>query len=160
MLLSVPGKVVNRVILLTGFHEDRFCTDQIATLRIIVEQSMGWDSSLYINVVDYEKAFDRLDRDTLWKLLQHYGILDKLISLIRNIYEDTACRVIHAGQFTASFMVKRGVRQGCLLSPRMSSVAILIPARHRLDHEKTYRKQKKGDRLDTLDPAGGPGLCA
>ena len=48
---------------------DGSCTDQIATLRIIVEQSMEWDSSLYINIVDYEKAFDSLDRDTLGKLL-------------------------------------------------------------------------------------------
>ena len=79
MLLSVPGKVLNRVIfdrLKTGvdaklrdhqaaFRKDRSCTAQIATPRIIVEQSMEWDSSLYINFVDYEKAFDSLDRDTL-----------------------------------------------------------------------------------------------
>ncbi|KAK2179617.1 hypothetical protein NP493_480g03044 [Ridgeia piscesae] len=125
MLLSVPGKVLNRVILdrlktvvdaklrdhQAGFRKDRSCTDQIATLRIIVEQSMEWESSLYINFVDYEKAFDSLDRDTLWKLLQHYGIPNKLISLIRNSYEDMACRVIHAGQLTDPFMVKTGVRQ-------------------------------------------------
>ena len=91
MLLSVPGKVVNRVILdrlkigvdaklrdhQAGFHKDKLCIDQITTLRIIVEQSMEWDSSLYINVVDYLKAFDRLDRDTLCKLLQLIGIPDK-----------------------------------------------------------------------------------
>ena len=138
MLLSVPGKVLNRVILdrlktgvdaklrdhQAGFRKDRSCIDQITTLRIIVEQSMEWDSSLYINSVDYEKAFDSLDRDTLWKLLQHYGIPNKLISLIRNSYEDMACRVIHAGQLTDSFMVKTGVRQGCLLSPFFFLLAI------------------------------------
>ena len=85
---------------------------------------MEWDSSLYINFVDYEKAFDSLDRDTLWKLLQHYGIPDKLISLIGNSYEDMACRVIHAGQLTDSFMVKTGVRQGCFLSPFLFLLAI------------------------------------
>ena len=85
---------------------------------------MEWDSSLYINFVDYEKAFDSLDRDTLWKLLQHYGIPEKFISLIRSSYEDMACRVIHAGQLTDSFMVKTGVRQGCLLSPFLFLLAI------------------------------------
>ena len=138
MLLSVHGKVLNRVILdrlktgvdaklrdhQAGFRKDRSCTDQIATLRIIVEQSMEWDSSLYINFVDYEKAFDSLDRDTLWKLLQHYGIPNELISFIRNSYEDTACSVIHAGQLTDSFMVNTGVRQGCLLSPFLYLLAI------------------------------------
>ena len=78
-LLSVPGKVLNRVILdrlktgvnakfrdqQAGFRENRSCTNQIATLRIIVDQSMEWDSSLYINVVDYEKAFDSIDTDLL-----------------------------------------------------------------------------------------------
>ena len=83
MLLSVPGKVLNKVILdrlktvvdarhrnhQVRFRKERSCTDQIATLRIIVEQSIEWDSSLCINFVDYEKAFDSLDRETLWKLL-------------------------------------------------------------------------------------------
>ncbi|CAH8612386.1 unnamed protein product [Schistosoma rodhaini] len=86
-LLSIPGKV-NRVLLnrmkdsvdaqlrdqQAGFRKDRSCTDQIATLRIIVEQSIEWNSSLYINFIDYEKAFDSVDRTTLWKLLRHYGV--------------------------------------------------------------------------------------
>ncbi|VDO60396.1 unnamed protein product [Schistosoma margrebowiei] len=57
-----------------GFRKDRSCTDQTATLRIIVEQSIEWNSSLYINFIDYEKAFDSVDRTTLWKLLRYYGV--------------------------------------------------------------------------------------
>ncbi|VDP40803.1 unnamed protein product [Schistosoma margrebowiei] len=78
-LLSIPGKVLNRVLLnrmkdvvdaqlrdqQAGFRKDRSCTDQIATLQIIVEQSVEWNSSLYINFIDYEKAFDSVDRRTL-----------------------------------------------------------------------------------------------
>ena len=77
--MSVPGKVLNIIILewvngevdqtlheeQAGFRQDRSCTDQIATLRIIVEQSVEWNTSLYVNFVDYEKAFDNLDRETL-----------------------------------------------------------------------------------------------
>ena len=44
-----------------GFRQDRSCTDQIATLRIIVEQSIEWNSSIYINFVDYDKTFDNVD---------------------------------------------------------------------------------------------------
>jgi len=48
-----------------GFRSNRSCLYQIATLRIIVEQSLEWNSPLYINFVDYEKAFDSINRDTL-----------------------------------------------------------------------------------------------
>ena len=72
-LLSVPGKVLNRIILermkgkvdlafreqQAGLRQDISCTDQIATLRIIEKQPIEWNSSLYVNFVDYEKAFDR-----------------------------------------------------------------------------------------------------
>jgi hypothetical protein len=39
-----------------GFRKDRLCTDQIATLCIILEQSQELNSSLYINFLDYEKS--------------------------------------------------------------------------------------------------------
>ncbi|VDP29199.1 unnamed protein product [Schistosoma margrebowiei] len=48
-----------------GFHKDLSCTDQILTLRIIVEQSVKWNSLLYINFIDYEKALDSVNKRTL-----------------------------------------------------------------------------------------------
>ena len=82
-----------------------------------MEQSIEWNSSLYINFVDYEKAFDSVDRETLWKVLRHYGVPKKLVNMIKNFYEGMSCRVIHEGQLTKNFEVRPGVRQGCLLSP-------------------------------------------
>nr|KAG5689440.1 hypothetical protein BaRGS_012262 [Batillaria attramentaria] len=83
----------------------------------IVEQSLEWNSPLYLNFIDYEKAFDSVDREALWKLLRHYGVPGKIISLIQCTYQDMSCRISHAGQLSESFEVKTGVRQGCLLSP-------------------------------------------
>ena len=68
-LLDVSGKVFNRALLnrmkdevdtkfkdqQAGFRKDRSCVDQIATLRIIIEQSCKWNSPLYINFFDFEK---------------------------------------------------------------------------------------------------------
>ena len=45
-----------------GFQKERSCTDHIATLRIIVEQSLEWNSPVFMTFVDYEKAFDSIDR--------------------------------------------------------------------------------------------------
>ena len=124
MLLSTPGKVLNRVLLermkeavdpklqdqQAGYRWNRSCADQIARLCIILEQSLEWNSPLYINFIDYEKAFDNADRETMWKLLRHYGVPEKIISLIRCTFQDMSCRIAHAGQLSESFEVKTGVR--------------------------------------------------
>ena len=137
-LLSIPSKVFNRVLLnrlkdavdphlrdqQAGFRKGRSCTDQIATLRIIVEQSLEWKSPLYANFIDYEKAFDSVDRETLWKLLRHYGIPEKITRIIKESYRDMTCRVVHGQQLTDAFQVKTGVRQGCLLSPFLFLLSI------------------------------------
>ena len=61
--------------------------DQIATLRIILEQSIEWQSFSYINFIDFKKAFDRISREVLWRLLRHYGMPDKVITIIEALYE-------------------------------------------------------------------------
>ena len=83
----------------------------------------------------------------------HYGIPEKFIYLTRNSYEDMAYRVVHEGQVTDSFMVKTGVRQGCLLSPFLFLLAIDWIMK------KTTTKLKKWDPVDTMEPVGGLGLC-
>ena len=53
----------------------------------------------------------------MWKVLRHYGITEKIISLIRCTYQDMNYRTAHAAELSESFEVKTRVRQGCLLSP-------------------------------------------
>jgi len=52
-----------------GFRKDRLCIDQIATLRIIVEQAIEWSYPCTTLFVDFENVFDSLDRDAMWKIL-------------------------------------------------------------------------------------------
>ncbi|VDP56713.1 unnamed protein product [Schistosoma mattheei] len=96
------------------FSKNRSCTDQITTLCIVVEQSIEWNSSLYINSIDYEKAFDSVDRKTLWKL--YYRVPEKIVNIIRNSYDGLQCKVVHGGQLTDALQMRTGVRKGCLLS--------------------------------------------
>ena len=107
-----------------GFRRGRPCTDQTATLRIILEQSCEWNSPLYVNFIDYEKAFDNLDRQSLWKLLRHYGVPEKITSIIKNSYSGMTCRVVYGRQLTDAFQVNTGVRQGCQLSHSLFLLAI------------------------------------
>lgn len=138
MLLSIPSKVFCRIILdriqtalddqlrkeQAGFRKDKSCTDHIATLRIIIEQCVEWQTPLYVNFVDFEKAFDSLDREVLWKLLGHYGLQSKIINIIKNMYQDFSGRVICKGKLSDAYSITTGVRQGCLLSPLIFLIAI------------------------------------
>ncbi|VDP64384.1 unnamed protein product [Schistosoma curassoni] len=86
---------------------------------------IGWetDGSWIINASPYSfhKAFDGVDRTTLWKLLRHYGVPEKVANIIRNSYDVLNS---NGGQLTDSFEVKTGVRQGCLLSPFLFPLVI------------------------------------
>ena len=138
MLLSIPGKLFNRILLermktevdrllregQASFRKERSCTDHIATLRMITEQSLEWNSPLYITFIDFEKAFDSIDRTAFWKLLAHYGIPEEIIRLIRTTYEPSTCQVVHNGSLTEPFSILSGVRQGCLLSPFLFLLAV------------------------------------
>lgn len=138
MLLSVPSKIMTRIILdrlksaideklrteQAGFRQDKSCTDHIATLRIIIEQAIEWQTPLYVTFVDFERAFDSIDREVIWKLMTHYGIPPKFINLIKELYKDSSCRIIHNGRLTESISVQTGVRQGCLLSPMLFLIVI------------------------------------
>ena len=100
-----------------GFRSDRSCTDHIATLRIIIEQSIEWDSSLYMYFVDFVNAFDSVDRENSSKLLQHHGIPKKILKLVRSACEPSTRQVIHDNKLTELFNVLTGVKEGCPLSP-------------------------------------------
>ncbi|VDP29863.1 unnamed protein product [Schistosoma mattheei] len=65
-----------------GFRNNRSGTDQIATLRIIVEQSVVCNSSLYITFLDYE-VLDIVVRIASWERLRHYGV-PEIVKFKRN----------------------------------------------------------------------------
>lgn len=164
-LLSIPGKVFNRILLnrvkdavdphlrdqQAGFRKERSCTDQIATLRIILEQSLEWNSPLYVNFIDYEKAFDSVDRQILWRLTRHYGVPEKITNIIRKSYEGMTCRIVHGGQLTDTLEVRTGVRQGCLLSPFLFLLAIDWIMKTSTDQKRNGIQWTLWKQLDDLD---------
>jgi len=130
-LLAVISKIFNKIILeriknslemgllkeQAGFHHNRSCIDLINTLRVIIEQSVEFQSPLCMLFVDYQRAFDSLNRPWIWDELKVRGIASKFINIIKEGYEDFSCRVLHEGQLSDSIKTTSGVRQGCLLSP-------------------------------------------
>ena len=89
----------------------------MSTLQIILEQSAEWNSSIYISFIDCEKTFDRVDRETIWTLLRHYGVPLIMVNIIKSSYQGFNCRVIPGGKLTEPIETTTGVNQACLLSP-------------------------------------------
>ena len=81
-----------------------------------MEQRNEWNAAVYANFIDFAKAFDSIHRLVMWKIMAHYGIPDKIISIINMLYHDFQARVIFGTNLTDSFPLKTGVRQGRLLS--------------------------------------------
>ena len=65
-----------------GSGRERGCTDQIFALRNITEQCTEWQRQLHINIVEFEKAFDRIHTDSLWRILRAYGIPLSIVQII------------------------------------------------------------------------------
>jgi len=130
-LLVVTSKIFNKIILerikdvlesglrkvQAGFRHNKSCIDQINTLRIIIENSLEFRSPLYMLFIDYQRAFDSLNRAWIWEELKVGGLPSKFVTIIKEGYEDICCREQHEGQLSDPIKTSSGVRQGCLLSP-------------------------------------------
>ena len=69
-----------------GFPPGRSTRDQIFTLKEIFEKSWQFGKDLFARFVDLEKAYDRVPRDKLWKVLQEYGVDGQLLRAIKSFY--------------------------------------------------------------------------
>ena len=67
--------------------------------------------------IDYAKAFDCVDHNKLWKILQEMGIPGHLTCLLRNLYAGQEATVKTRHGTTDWFQIGKGVSQGCILSP-------------------------------------------
>ena len=79
-----------------------------------MEQAIEWNASLSVCFVDYEKAFDSVHREILWKIMESYGIPQKLVKMVKAIYAGNQCAAVDSSGQTDLFTVGSGVKQGCL----------------------------------------------
>lgn len=168
-LLSAVFKVFMRIILermlnfvdeklrreQAGFRSGRSCVDQINTLRIIIEQAVEFQSTLYVLFVDYEKAFDSVNRECIWTELKNIGVPEKIVKLIRIGYDGAKNSVIHCGKISDPFHTVSGVRQGCLLSPLLFLIVIDAVSRRSSNIPRgiIWDPLNPAERLESLDYA-------
>ena len=99
-----------------GFMKGRVIRDQIANIHWITEKVREFQKIIYFCFIEYTKVFDCVDHNKLWKILKEMGIPDELTCLLRNLYAGQKSTV-RTGHGIHWFQIRKGVRQGCLLSP-------------------------------------------
>ena len=97
-----------------GFRKGRGTRDQIAYIRWIIEKARELQKNISFCFIDYAEAYDSVDHNKLWKILQEMGIPEHLTCLLYACQEAT----VRTGHETTDwFQIGRGARQGCILSP-------------------------------------------
>ena len=134
-----------------GFRKGRGTTEQIFILRNIIEQVNEWQSTLYINFIDFEKAFDSIHRDSLWIIMKKYGIPEKIINIIKALYQDFECAVLDNGETTEWFKIKTGVKQGCSMSGFLFLIIVDWIMRRTVRNGETGIRWRFTSKLDDLD---------
>ena len=76
---------------------------------------------MVLSFVDYEQAFNSVDRRALAKVLSLYGIPEKYIKMIYAMYENNTAAVKAGNDVSNWFCIKSGVKQGCVQSPSYES---------------------------------------
>ena len=137
-LLCIAGKIFARLLLnrlvqhlviielipesQCGFMTGRSTIDPCFSLRQLQEKCWHRNRDLYILFVDLQKAFDTVNREALWALLQKIGCPEQFISIIRSFHDGMEITVREGSERAAPFTVLSGTKQGCVLAPTLFSI--------------------------------------
>ena len=106
----------------TGFRKGYSTLDNIFALYGIIDLLLAKHKRLYCGFLDYEKAFDKVERALLWHKLLEENISGKIINVIKNMYANAKSCVMIENNVSELFNVDIGVRQGDNLSPVLFSL--------------------------------------
>ncbi|CAI5636845.1 unnamed protein product [Oreochromis niloticus] len=108
----------------TGFISGRRTQDSIRRTLQIVNSIQTKKGSAALVSLDAEKAFDSVDWNFLYAVLERFGFNDNAVMCIKSIYQSPTARIRINGSLTEQISLERGTRQGCCLSPLLFAIYI------------------------------------
>jgi hypothetical protein len=100
-------------------------TTNILTLKLAQENARQSKVPQAMLLLDFQKAYDRVDHEYMWAVTWAYGFCSKFIELVQGLVTSSIAKVHFNGWFTERFNLGRGVRQGCLLAPLLFALVTL-----------------------------------
>ena len=165
-LLSCVGKIYADIVLQRiqklinnlypdsqhGYRDGRSTIDGIFTVRQLMEKSREHCRDLYIVFIDFTKAFDRVNRPLLFKILAKIGCPPKLLQTIQLLYSGVKARLVIDGELSNPFRYDCGVKQGCKLAPSLyglyAAMTLWIAFKDRNEHSVYIRFRTDGNLFD------------
>ena len=117
-----------------GFRPGRITVNMIFTVRQLQEKCNEQNKPLYLIFIDLTKAFDTVNREALWTVLQRIGCPPKLVSMIRLFHDGITGQVLSNGNVTDAFVISNGVNQGCVLAPVLFNVFFTCMLSHAIHY--------------------------
>ena len=137
-LLCIAGKILARLMLnrlikhiekiglipesQCGFRPNRGTTDMVFALRQLQEKCSLQCQDLYLLFIDLTKAFDTINREGLWRILEKAGCPKHFVSIICSFHDNMKASVREGSEKSPLFDVTSGTKQGCVLAPTLFSI--------------------------------------
>lgn len=124
-----------------GFRPGRSCPEQILNLKLILRHQKLYNKNVVCTFVDFKKAYDSIDRESLFQILEEQGLDRKTLAIIKETLTNTKSKVKFMGEVSEPFEIKTGVRQGDGLSPLLFNCVLEKVIRE-------WRRQKQTLKID------------
>lgn len=117
-----------------GFRKNKSTIHHLHAINQLIERSKEYNIEIFICFIDFQKAFDSLDLECIWKALDHANVEEKLIRITQQLYKNNTAN-IKTEKPGRAFNINKGVRQGDPLSPDLFNCVLQyimnqIPGKH------------------------------
>lgn len=111
-----------------GFVKEGDIAGNIILVKEIIKYCNEQDEEAYLVLMDFMKAYDRVDRETMMATLETMNFGDYFLKMVRTLYNESTAAVMVNGELAEEFSTFGGVRQGCPLSPFLFIVVLELMA--------------------------------
>ena len=102
-----------------GFRAKYRMEEHLLTANLVIDKTVATGKPVWIVSLDLSKAFDRVHWGSLWQALRQHEVSDHMVWILQCLYHDQVGTVRGSSGTIRPFDIRQGVRQGCVLSPRL-----------------------------------------